>query len=56
MAEHVGIRRYTSFIKGVRKILKDDGTLYWQVAGLRRDWQFQDLIWGARHDIMTYDT
>lgn len=46
MAEHVGIRRYTDFVSSVRGLLADDGTLYWQVAGLRRRWQFQDLVWG----------
>jgi hypothetical protein len=26
--------------------LKDDGIFYLQIAGLRRHWQYEDLIWG----------
>ncbi|KAL0958808.1 hypothetical protein HGRIS_014127 [Hohenbuehelia grisea] len=46
MAEHVGIRRYTSFLKQIYELLDDDGILVFQVAGLRPCWQFEDLIWG----------
>lgn len=74
MAEHVGIKRYTAFLRKVHGLLKDDGTLYFQVpriavswfqvcsynlssvllfaclsfqvAGLRRGWQYEDLVWG----------
>jgi len=46
MAEHVGIKRYTSFLRKVHSLLADDGTLYFQVAGLRREWQYEDLCWG----------
>jgi len=46
MAEHVGIRRYHKFLTSVHSILKDDGVFYFQVAGLRRAWQYQDLVWG----------
>lgn len=46
MAEHVGIKRYDDFLKRVHTMLKDDGTLYFQVAGLRREWQYEDLVWG----------
>jgi len=46
MAEHVGIQRYTSFLRKVHSLLKDDGLLYFQVAGLRRQWQYEDLVWG----------
>lgn len=46
MAEHVGIKRYQEFLNIVRGMLKDDGTLYFQVAGLRRWWQYEDLVWG----------
>jgi len=46
MAEHVGIRRYTAFLKQVHGMLKDDGILYFQVAGLRRQFQYEDLSWG----------
>jgi len=46
MAEHVGIKRYQEFLTSVRNMLKDEGTLYFQVAGLRRWWQYEDLVWG----------
>jgi len=46
MAEHVGIRRYNEFLRTVHRLLKDDGVFYFQVAGLRRDWKFEDLVWG----------
>eukprot|EP00658_Telonema_sp_P-2_P004381 TRINITY_DN11640_c0_g1_i2.p1 TRINITY_DN11640_c0_g1~~TRINITY_DN11640_c0_g1_i2.p1 ORF type:complete len:309 (-),score=68.02 TRINITY_DN11640_c0_g1_i2:210-1136(-) len=46
MAEHVGIRRYNEFLTKVHAMLKDDGVFYFQVAGLRRAWQFEDMVWG----------
>lgn len=46
MAEHVGIKRYDEFLTKTHSLLKDDGILYFQVAGLRRQWQFEDLVWG----------
>lgn len=46
MAEHVGIKRYQEFLTKVHNLLKDDGVLYFQVAGLRRKWQYEDLVWG----------
>ena len=46
MMEHVGIRRYQQFLHIVKTLLKDDGVFYMQVAGLRRDWRFDDFIWG----------
>mmetsp|Transcript_27904 Transcript_27904/g.30885 ORF Transcript_27904/g.30885 Transcript_27904/m.30885 type:complete len:440 (-) Transcript_27904:257-1576(-) len=46
MAEHVGIRRYQEFLSVVKSLLKDDGVFYFQVAGLRRHWRFEDLAWG----------
>jgi len=46
MAEHVGIKRYQEFLTKVHSLLKDDGVLYFQVAGLRREWQFEDFVWG----------
>jgi len=46
MAEHVGIKRYDEFLTNVHGLLKDDGVLYFQVAGLRRQWQYEDLVWG----------
>ncbi|KDN46959.1 S-adenosyl-L-methionine-dependent methyltransferase [Tilletiaria anomala UBC 951] len=46
MAEHVGIRHYSKFLGDVYNLLDDDGTFVFQVAGLRPNWQYWDLIWG----------
>ncbi|MBM4361342.1 MAG: class I SAM-dependent methyltransferase [Deltaproteobacteria bacterium] len=46
MAEHVGIKNFQQFLLQVRSMLKDDGIFYLQIAGLRRPWQFEDLVWG----------
>ncbi|KAI5455178.1 hypothetical protein NCC49_002447 [Naganishia albida] len=46
MAEHVGIRRYSAFLKQVYDLLDDDGIFVMQVAGIRTCWQFEDLNWG----------
>ena len=46
MAEHVGIKNFQRFLLQVRGLLKDDGLFYLQIAGLRRSWQFEDLVWG----------
>merc|ERR1719160_1670386 len=54
MAEHVGIRNYNSFLKRVYSLLDDDGTLYFQVAGLRRGYgeynPFEEHVWGLFMD------
>lgn len=46
MAEHVGIKNFQKFLLQVRSMLTDDGIFYLQIAGLRRPWQFEDLVWG----------
>jgi cyclopropane fatty-acyl-phospholipid synthase-like methyltransferase len=46
MAEHVGVRYFGSFLKQVHDMLDDDGVFFLQIAGLRRPWQYEDLIWG----------
>jgi len=46
MAEHVGMKRYDEFLQMVHGLLKDDGIFYFQVAGLRRAWEYEDLVWG----------
>lgn len=46
MAEHVGVKRYQEFLSIVHSLLKEDGKFYLQVAGLRRQWQYEDLVWG----------
>ncbi len=46
MAEHVGIKNFQKFLLQVRGLLKDDGIFYLQIAGLRRPWEYEDLVWG----------
>lgn len=46
MSEHIGIRDYQKFLALVRDCLKDDGIFYLQIAGLRRNWQYEDIHWG----------
>jgi cyclopropane fatty-acyl-phospholipid synthase-like methyltransferase len=46
MAEHVGIKNFQTFLLQVRSMLKDEGIFYLQIAGLRRPWQYEDLVWG----------
>jgi cyclopropane-fatty-acyl-phospholipid synthase len=47
MGEHVGIRRLTTFFRQCYDMLEDDGAMYVQLSGLRRAWQYEDLIWGT---------
>ncbi|KAF2142126.1 uncharacterized protein K452DRAFT_249945 [Aplosporella prunicola CBS 121167] len=46
MAEHVGVRHLSGFLRQVHDMLDDDGTFFLQIAGLRKSWQYEDLIWG----------
>lgn len=46
MAEHVGVRKFQSFMRQIYGMLEDDGMFYLQIAGLRRSWQFEDFQWG----------
>lgn len=46
MAEHVGVRKFQSFLRQVYDMLDDDGVFFLQIAGLRRPWQYEDLVWG----------
>jgi len=46
MAEHVGIKNFQKFLLQVKGMLKDDGIFYLQIAGLRRPWEYEDLVWG----------
>ncbi len=46
MAEHVGIKNFQAFLLQVKSMLKDDGIFYLQIAGLRRPWHYEDLVWG----------
>lgn len=45
MAEHVGIKNFQPFLKHVHSMLKDDGMFYIQMAGVRRTWGFEDMVW-----------
>lgn len=46
MAEHVGVRHFSSFLSQVNDMLNDDGVFFLQIAGIRKFWQYEDLIWG----------
>ncbi|KAH8675149.1 S-adenosyl-L-methionine-dependent methyltransferase [Ilyonectria robusta] len=46
MAEHVGVRRLTGFFRQCYEMLEDDGSMYVQLSGLRKSWQYEDFIWG----------
>jgi len=46
MSEHVGIRNYQNFTAQVKSLLKEDGLFFLQIAGLRRTWNYEDLLWG----------
>lgn len=46
MAEHVGVRKFGQFLRQVYDMLDDDGVFFLQYAGLRKYWQYEDLIWG----------
>jgi cyclopropane fatty-acyl-phospholipid synthase-like methyltransferase len=46
MAEHVGVRHFSKFLRQVYDMLDDDGVFFLQIAGLRKPWQYEDLIWG----------
>jgi len=46
MSEHVGIRNYQTWLAQVKSLLKPDGLFFLQIAGLRREWKYEDLIWG----------
>jgi len=46
MAEHVGVKNFQKFLCQVRELLEDDGVFYLQIAGLRRPFQYEDLVWG----------
>jgi cyclopropane fatty-acyl-phospholipid synthase-like methyltransferase len=46
MAEHVGVRHFSTFLSQVYDMMDDDGVFFLQMAGLRKAWQYEDLIWG----------
>ncbi len=47
MAEHVGVKYFTKFMKQIASLLKDDGIFYLQIAGLRAGYHQESLIWGG---------
>lgn len=47
MAEHVGVKNFTKFMKQIAGLLKDDGIFYLQIAGLRAGYHQESLIWGG---------
>jgi len=47
MAEHVGIKNFSSFLSLVMDNLADDGYFYLQIAGLRENPKMSDLAWGV---------
>jgi sphingolipid C9-methyltransferase len=46
MAEHVGVKNFRTFMKQIYSLLDDDGVFYLQIAGLRENARFEDLVWG----------
>ena len=46
MAEHVGVRKFQSFLAQVRGMLEDDDIFFLQIAGLRQTWQWEGFISG----------
>lgn len=46
MSEHVGVRKFGGFLRQVYDMLDDEGLFFLQYAGLRKSWQYEDLIWG----------
>lgn len=47
MAEHVGVKNFTKFMKQISGLMKDDGIFYLQIAGLRAGYHQESLIWGG---------
>ncbi|KAI4841856.1 S-adenosyl-L-methionine-dependent methyltransferase [Aureobasidium sp. EXF-8845] len=46
MSEHVGVRHFSTFLSQIHDMLDDDGVFFMQYAGIRKPWQYEDLIWG----------
>jgi cyclopropane fatty-acyl-phospholipid synthase-like methyltransferase len=47
MAEHVGVKNFTKFMRQIAGLLKDDGLFYLQIAGLRAGYHQESLVWGG---------
>jgi len=46
MAEHVGVKNFTKFMKQISGLLKDNGIFLLQIAGLRAGYHQESLAWG----------
>lgn len=46
MAEHVGVKNFTKFMRQINGLLKDDGLFYLQIAGLKAGVHAESLSWG----------
>lgn len=46
MSEHVGVRHFHGFLTQIYNMLDDDGVFFMQYAGIRKAWQYEDLLWG----------
>ncbi len=46
MAEHVGVKYFTRFMRQISGLLKDDGLFLLQIAGLKAGYHQESLSWG----------
>jgi len=46
MAEHVGVKYFTKFMKQVNSLLTDDGQFFLQIAGLKAGLHKESMVWG----------
>ena len=46
MAEHVGIKNFTKFMKQINGLLQDEGLFFLQIAGLKAGLHKESLAWG----------
>ncbi len=46
MAEHVGVKYFTKFMRQVNSLLKDDGLFFLQIAGLKHGIHAESISWG----------
>ena len=42
----MGIRKFQKFMRQLNSMLEEDGILFLQIAGLRRNWTAEDFTWG----------
>lgn len=46
MAEHVGVKNFTKFMRQINSLLTDDGLFFLQIAGLKAGIHKESLVWG----------